>query len=446
MVPHLISRSADSELWKLVLEEQHEEAFEEVVRRHQSMVCAVAYNACGNVSLSEDIAQETFWTAWRNRRALAQPALLRSWLCGIARRLGQNTGRREARQADSPIALDAHREPAIDEPDPSDAAATREEESLVWQTLEQIPDTYREPLILFYREDQSVAKVAAALEISEDAVKQRLSRGRAMIREQLAEQVERQLRRGRPGRSFTVAVMSGLTSATIGTKTAMAAGAGGVAKAGVGIGSGVVGGLLGGLFGLGGGWLGTWIPAQLAPTKRERELYLRFGRRLLVVSLLFMLVAVSIPFWPWLPRQAAMVGLFVAIIGFQIYVLVESLRVSRIAKQLRADSDPADDPNVSPLKLRVDRIATLYKGRAYRSETSFLGLPLIDINVSDPPSPQTPRIQTFQPKSARGWIAIGDNARGIILAIATNKAVGLVAGGGRALGGWSSGGWACGLV
>ena len=46
----------------------------------------------------------------------------------------------------------------------------REEEAIVWQALQQIPDLYREPLILFYREDRSVAEVAALLDVSPDAV------------------------------------------------------------------------------------------------------------------------------------------------------------------------------------------------------------------------------------------------------------------------------------
>ena len=53
-------------------------------------------------------------------------------------------------------------------------------------------------------EEQSVAQVAAALDLSPDAVKQRLSRGRGLLREQVARLVEGALRRSRPGRPFTV--------------------------------------------------------------------------------------------------------------------------------------------------------------------------------------------------------------------------------------------------
>src|SRR5262245_58097476 len=72
---------SDSQLWQLVCRGSAS-AFEVVVRRYQSLVCSVAYNACGNLALSEDIAQETFWAAWRQRSALEQPDRLKAWLCG----------------------------------------------------------------------------------------------------------------------------------------------------------------------------------------------------------------------------------------------------------------------------------------------------------------------------------------------------------------------------
>jgi hypothetical protein len=69
----------------------------------------------------------------------------------------------------------------------------------------------------------------------------------------------------------------------------------------------------------------------------------------------------------------------------------------------------------------------------------LLGLPLIDINVSDPmPNEATPRI-------ARGWIAIGDRAEGILLGFG-GIARGLIAIGGVACGGIAIGGLSFGLL
>src|SRR2546423_2773825 len=74
------------------------DAFERIVSRYQSLVCSLAYSATGSLGQSEDLAQETFITAWKHLRHLREPSKLRAWLCGIARNRINNCLRREGRQ------------------------------------------------------------------------------------------------------------------------------------------------------------------------------------------------------------------------------------------------------------------------------------------------------------------------------------------------------------
>lgn len=449
-----IENATDSDLWTLVCQGSAA-AFEVILRRYQSLICAVAYSACGEMAESEDVAQETFWTAWRGRDSLAQPAKLRSWLCGIARNLAKNARRHASRPVESAANLDDQAERSTDAPGPVEEAISREEESLIWQTLEEIPDTFREPLILFYRENQSVAQVAFALDLSEAAVKQRLSRGRSMLREQVAELVEGGLRRSRPGRAFTLAVMAGVSGGSTGAKTAIAAGAATKAAAplmkaalGGGLSAGALGGLLGSLVGLGGGWLGTWIPAQLAPTITERDLILRTGKRMLLVSVIWLGILLLV-IKAFAGGAGYLIAFGISFVAFQAYVLVESIRLAQAVKRIRQNADPTAKPNPAALRTGVNVLASRYRGRVYRSRASLLGLPLIDVNVSDPGGagdPMKPSSNGPVRKVARGWIAIGDDARGIILAVGSTTARGFIAVGGRALGVVSFGGLAIGLI
>jgi DNA-directed RNA polymerase specialized sigma24 family protein len=80
---------------------------------------------------------------------LREPAKLRSWLCGIVRNLAANTLRREQRRGGSPKSLNALAQPAGAAADQAMHAVTREEATLLWRTLASLPETYREPLILF---------------------------------------------------------------------------------------------------------------------------------------------------------------------------------------------------------------------------------------------------------------------------------------------------------
>jgi hypothetical protein len=203
--------------------------------------------------------------------------------------------------------------------------------------------------------------------------------------------------------------------------------------------------LAGSAGGLAGGWLGTWLPAQLAPTRGERDYLLRLGRRMLLVSVLFvaLLLVPLLAFAGQLSAAFVMIFLAVWFVAYGAYVGVECANAVRGVKRLRAQG-PAE-PNDTPLRAGLARMAGRRRGRVYRSRATLLGLPLIDVNVSDPVPPGGPGAGGGGPRVARGWIAVGDDARGVLLAVG-NKARGLVAVGGRTVGALSCGGVAFGVV
>ncbi|HSY74229.1 MAG TPA: RNA polymerase sigma factor, partial [Dongiaceae bacterium] len=149
------------------------DAFGQIVSRYQSLVCSLAYSATGNLAASEDLAQETFVTAWKQLGDLREREKLRAWLCGIARNLINNSlrkhGREPSHRAES---LEEISESHSPEPLPTEQTISNEEQAILWRSLEKIPEIYREPLVLFYREHQSIETVAANLELTEDNVKQ----------------------------------------------------------------------------------------------------------------------------------------------------------------------------------------------------------------------------------------------------------------------------------
>ena len=122
---------------------------------------------------------------------------------------------------------------------------SREEEAILWRSLERIPEIYREPLVLFYREHQSVEAVAENLDLTEDAVKQRLSRGRKFLHEQVLAFIEGALARTRPEKAFTLVVLASLPGLTFSAKAAaMGAAAKGTTAKATGA-FGVLGAMLG---------------------------------------------------------------------------------------------------------------------------------------------------------------------------------------------------------
>ena len=59
------------------------EAFARLVDRHQQALRAFLRRACGDWALADDLAQETFLTAWARIGRLKEGASVRAWLCGI---------------------------------------------------------------------------------------------------------------------------------------------------------------------------------------------------------------------------------------------------------------------------------------------------------------------------------------------------------------------------
>jgi RNA polymerase sigma factor (sigma-70 family) len=214
------------------------EAFRQIVERHQTLVCSLAYSATGSLTLSEDLAQETFVSAWKQLAELREPSKLRAWLCGIARFV---IGKELRRQGREPVhaaeALEGANELAAPEPLPSERAISKEEQGILWKCVAHIPEIYREPLVLFYREQQSIERVAEALELSPDTVKQRLARGRKFLREQVAAYVEGALQNTNPGKAFTTGVLAvlPLTATTAKAVTVGAAVKGSSAKVVTGV-------------------------------------------------------------------------------------------------------------------------------------------------------------------------------------------------------------------
>jgi len=52
-------------------------AFAQIVKKYQTLICSIAYGVTGSFSASEELAQETFVTAWQSLAELREPERLR---------------------------------------------------------------------------------------------------------------------------------------------------------------------------------------------------------------------------------------------------------------------------------------------------------------------------------------------------------------------------------
>src|SRR5580704_1426085 len=182
-------------------------AFGQIIRKYQAMVSGLIYAACGDLHRSEDVAQETFISAWKSLSGLRDASKLAGWLCQIARRRLADASRKAPNKE---ISFGQAFAPGQEPVAPVNEALTAEESEVLWRTLARLPQPYRETLVLFYRQEQSTAQVAAAMDTTEASVRQRLTRGRQMLRDEVASMLERNIARTSPSSQFTMQVVAAL--------------------------------------------------------------------------------------------------------------------------------------------------------------------------------------------------------------------------------------------
>jgi RNA polymerase sigma-70 factor (ECF subfamily) len=132
---------------------------------------------------AEDLTQETFLRAWRQRSRLRDARAARVWLF----RITANLWRDQVRRGRSPVARPGplgDAEPGREHP-PEKLAAGREELGRALGAMTALPPRQREVLYLSACEGLSAAEVAEVLGISADAAKANLSLSRKAMRQQL---------------------------------------------------------------------------------------------------------------------------------------------------------------------------------------------------------------------------------------------------------------------
>jgi RNA polymerase sigma-70 factor, ECF subfamily len=166
--------------------------YEIILRRYNQRLYRVARAIVRNDAEAEDVMQDAYVRAYQNLRQFEGRSPFSAWLTKIAvhEALARLRQRRKFDQLDSGSEEgDFVVEPATQAPDPETATSAAEITRLLEQTLLTLPEQYRAVLMLRDIEEMSTADTAAVLDLTEENVKVRLHRGRAMLRRELVERM-----------------------------------------------------------------------------------------------------------------------------------------------------------------------------------------------------------------------------------------------------------------
>ncbi|RME84086.1 MAG: sigma-70 family RNA polymerase sigma factor [Caldilineae bacterium] len=167
--------------WLLAAQKGDQEAFAHIVMKYHRLIVHVAYRLSGDLSLADDVAQDTFLKAWQKLPSFKPEGStsLRAWLCRIAHNRTVDLMRRSRPDAE----LDPTLASAVDNPLQSVLRAELAAE--VQAAIRRLPEVSRTALVLREYGGLSYAEIAAALDIPLGTVMSRLYNARKRLAQDL---------------------------------------------------------------------------------------------------------------------------------------------------------------------------------------------------------------------------------------------------------------------
>jgi RNA polymerase sigma-70 factor (ECF subfamily) len=166
-----------------------DDAFEQLVRRHEKRVFRLLLRMMGSREEAEDVAQETFISLYRHGKRFRSEARFSTFVYRVAanaalnrrRTLGRSRTRIEKLAVRQAAGDDLPQQPR----DPEDSTLGHELTQHVRDALGTLSPALRMPVVLYDIEGLSYGEIANVLSVAEGTVKSRIHRARQALREEL---------------------------------------------------------------------------------------------------------------------------------------------------------------------------------------------------------------------------------------------------------------------
>jgi RNA polymerase sigma-70 factor (ECF subfamily) len=152
---------------------------QELVEQHYETLYRYAYRLSGSAADAEDLTQDAFCQAQLKLNQLRDPGRVKAWLFSILRNKYLHLLRDARRQTTLPLDSlgDVPQAPAEPLPDV--------DPQRLQQVLNELPEEFRTPVILFYFDDFSYRDIAEQMDLPIGTVMSRLARAKAHLRARL---------------------------------------------------------------------------------------------------------------------------------------------------------------------------------------------------------------------------------------------------------------------
>jgi RNA polymerase sigma-70 factor (ECF subfamily) len=166
-----------------------QEAFAQLVRRHQRMVYHLALSKARNHHDAEEITQTAFLNAWRGLPHFQERASFSSWLYRLTANAATDFFRQNRKHLGE-VSLDDPQAPPLAQttPSPEETREAQEKQQALLRAIDALPDQAREILLLREAEDLSYQQISQALDLPVGTVRSRLARARKTLADLLRQE------------------------------------------------------------------------------------------------------------------------------------------------------------------------------------------------------------------------------------------------------------------
>jgi RNA polymerase sigma-70 factor, ECF subfamily len=167
-----------------------EEAISYLMQTYGNRVLHLAYFYVKDRHLAEDITQEVFIKAYRQWDRFRGDSSVYTWLYKITVNLCRDRARsawwrRLVPTDDAYVLAHGEAQSAPPEEGPEDAALRMAQNEELMAAVMKLSDVYREAIVLYYYQELSTVEIAELTGVSDNTIKTRLFRARAMLKEHL---------------------------------------------------------------------------------------------------------------------------------------------------------------------------------------------------------------------------------------------------------------------
>lgn len=170
----------DADIQERLSSKQYREAFALLLPRYRDKVFRLIFSMLRDRALAEDCTQDVLLRIWKALPGFAGQSQLSTWIYAIAK----NGALSEIRKRKPTVSLDQNDDEDGYNPAVAALAAPEADDSAtvsVGQMLDQLPERYRQAVILFYMEDKSYEQTATSLGLPLGTVKALLHRARKRL-------------------------------------------------------------------------------------------------------------------------------------------------------------------------------------------------------------------------------------------------------------------------